>query len=92
MYAVRGRSWAEATAMRTGGRVVDHVLVDGRAVAHEGTVDDEGACCPLPAPLPVAFPPANDMVQRVGQMREGWLAGYIPVWIKTKNCAGSTNA
>ena len=87
---MRGRSWAEATAMRTGGRVVDQVDVDGLAVSHEGTVDDEGSGCPRPAPFPAAFPPnANDMVQGWGQMKEGWVAGDIPVWIR-KLCAGST--
>ena len=59
MYAVRGRSWADATAIRTGGLVVDHEDVEGRAVDHDGAVDHDCVGCPQPLPFPV---PA--MVQR----------------------------
>ena len=71
MYAVQGCSWAEATAMKTGGLVVDQVPVDGLAVDKEVAGGEEACGCPLPRPIP---PKANlpDMVVE-RRRRKGWL-------------------
>ena len=73
LYAVRGCGRADAPAMRTGALVVDHVHVEGRAVAKEDARDEEGGRCPPLKPPPNAKFPAA-MVDG-GKGRSGWVDG-----------------
>ena len=75
MYTGRGCGLAEAWAIRTGEVVVDHVEVDGRAVAKEDAQDEVGGCCPPLTPPAVPFP-ENDMVAGRRRLAGGW---RIPV-------------